>query len=188
MKLEPSVVFKLAKVVSQRGFVLVRNQIFSSLCPFPSIHSSLLVLLHSGVDPTAYLAMHTTCHQIPLKTAVLLVTASNDAKLLARIESEANANLNRCTNRSNWLSYQRLLMYFVLSEHRLHPFVMDYLYHNHVYTYIYITNYYKNPRQLSQLCRLCIRQRLFPNTLVAVKNIGSLPEGIKRYLLFDRSN
>ena len=164
----------------------MKNHIFSSLCPCPSVHSCLSTLLLSGVNPTVYLSMQTTCTQMTLETAILLVIASNNNRLLNRIDKEVSFNLSEITNRQNWPCYESLLVYLTISEHKLRHFVMDYLYHNHAHTYLFIANYYKNPRQLSQLCRYLVRLRMRPNTILGVKALDILPETVKRYLLFDR--
>ena len=180
------VVFKLAKLVTQHGRISVRNHIFSSLCPCPSVHSSLLTLLLSGVNPVAYLSMQTTSNQMTLETAILLVAASNNTRLLERIDKEVSSNLCENTNRQNWSCCESLLVCLTISEHKLHHFVMDYLYHNHAHTYLFIANYYKNPRQLGQLCRYLVRLNMRPNTFLGVMALDILPETLKRYILFDR--
>ena len=180
------VILKLAKVVSDCGCVSVKNIILSSLCSYPSTTSSLSVLLHSGAHPTAYLSKSTFNGRLALEAAMLLVVASSNTRLLAKIDCDTSFNMRGVTSFDKWPVYKTLLIYLTIVGHKLQLHVMDYLYHNHAHMYLCIYQYFKNPRPLSHLCRQSIRTRLLPNTIVGVRTLLALPETVKRYLLFDR--
>ena len=178
------VVLKLAKVIGDYGCTSVKDTILTSLCSFPSTISSLSVLLHSGANPTAYLSKSTYNGRMTLDAAILLVVASNDSRLLAKIDCDSSSNIRDVTSLQKWPFYKTLLIYLTISGYQFQLHVVDYLYYNHAHMYLCIFHYFKKPRPLSHLCRQAIRIRLLPNTTVGVSALPILPEAVKRYLLF----
>ena len=180
------VVFKLARAASNYGVMPLKHDIFSNLCSYSAVHSSLTVLLYAGVNPAVCLQLITYKHQMALDTALLLLVSSNDSDLLTKIECDTSYNMKEVTSTQNWTLYRSLLFLLTVTGHKIRLHILDFLYCNHAQMYLSVNHYNTNPRPLKHLCRQLIRTKLLPNTLLGVKALKQvLPDQMQKYLLFD---
>lgn len=179
----PTLVEKLAKLVSERGHKVIQSVLLSVMVSYKHTHDSMKLLLEAGANPSYYLTKEPARPFMPVENALLLLTASNDQQLLCRIECDTTGQLQQVGD-LQWEQLQHVLRLLVVCGHSLQLYVRAYLRDNHSDFYVWVLKQDQKPRSLKSLTRIALRKSLYPNVLYAANRLSSLPEGLQNYLLF----
>ena len=170
---------KLVKVVCDSGCDVVKSALLCALASHDDTYMCLTKLTLHGADPDFYVSRHLhRCH-LPLDNAMLLIRATNDRRVLSRIETNTTASGNDAHK------YRHMLKLLTLSGHPLQLCAMMHLRKWHIDMYVWVIRYHARPRSLLHIARVAVRTHFQSNVIFGIAGLPNLPQSIKHYLLLD---
>ena len=175
------IISSLARIVSDDACVQVKSRLLSVLVPHTGSYVLVYMLLHSGARPEAYLSKQPAVPPfMPPTNAILLIQATNNKRLLARIECDVACDLKRML--AEWFIYEEVLRLLVLAGYRLQMYVMNFTRRYQKDFYRWYIRFCSQPKSLTHLCRLKIRSQLLTNVAFSLHNMENIPLTIKEFI------
>ncbi|KAK2176227.1 hypothetical protein NP493_675g03093 [Ridgeia piscesae] len=172
---------KLVKVVCDSGSDDIKSALLCALASHDATYLCLMTLALHGADPGFYVRRDLQRPHLPLNNAMLLIRATNDPRVLRRIEADATTNMKDARGHR----YRQMMKLLTLSGYPLQLYVMMHLRKWHADTYVWVTRYNACPRSLGHIARVAVRTHFRSNVIVGIMGLPHVPEVIKRYLLLD---
>jgi len=176
----------MVQVFCEKGCVHVKGVLLSVILSYAGSRAQLTSLLQSGAEPEVCLqlsgvGMRTT---MPLENTTLMVRATGDCQLLARIDLVTAVELDRtAAGGERWTRYRRLVCLLTMAGHRIRLPAADWLRRRHASVYRWTVDYWSTPRPLRHQARVAVRRAVTPNVLAAVQRLTQLPAMLRLLLL-----
>ncbi|KAI0226820.1 hypothetical protein LSAT2_022692 [Lamellibrachia satsuma] len=172
---------KLVKVVCESGSDDVKSALLCALASHDATYLCLMTLALNGADPGFYVRRDLQRPHLPLNNAMLFIRATNDQRVLRRIEADATSNMKDAHGHR----YRQMMKLFTLSGYPLQLCVMAHLRKFHQDMFVWVTRYNARPRSLRHIARVAVRTHFQSNVIVGIMGLPHIPEVMKRYLLLD---
>jgi hypothetical protein len=176
---------KLVKVVCQRSCARVQTSLFVVLSRYEQTSFFLRMLLQAGANPSVYLYRDPPRPYLPFDNALVLIQATNDPKILARVECDASSQLRLVEDQ--WYKYRHVVRLLQLCGHQIRLAIMSMIYQKHADMYLWTMNYSGQPRRLDHLCRVLIRKQIRENLFRGLRKLP-LPESFVPFLILKEEN
>ena len=180
---------KLIYLICRAGSSRLKTAILFSLVCLKNTDAMLGKLSLSGANLFDFPFAGTIGHFIPHTRAIMLVRSTNHPRLLASIErtaSDTYLSALSTVDRNEPSEYWHLLNLLTLCGHVMQLRVLLYLRQHRSTMYTALRRYYTQPKTLTDLSRMAVRERCRPNVIAAVRNLHHIPHSIMDLLLLYR--